>query len=173
MKVKEDSEKVGLKLNIQKTKIMASWSFHRGFPGGEVVKKSICHCKRYKRWEFYPWVGEYPGVGNGNPFNILACKILLSKKYGHNLKVELFYLVGMFRTLRRQQLSNSEKAAPRRQEEKGMTEDEIAGWHHWLDGHESEWTPEVGDGQGGLACCDSWGGKESDTTERLNWTDFS
>ena len=83
-----------------------------------MVKKSICHCKRYKRWEFYPWVGEYPGVGNGNPFNILACKIPLSKKYGHNLKVELFYLVGMFRTLRRQQLSNSEKAAPRRQEEK-------------------------------------------------------
>ena len=54
-------------------------------------------------------------------------------------------------------------------EEKGTTEDEVAGWHHWLDGHESEWTPEVGDGQGGLACCDSWGCKESDTTERLNW----
>ena len=58
------------------------------------------------------------------------------------------------------------------QEEKGTTEDEIAGWHHWLDGHESEWTPGVGDGQGGLACCDSWGRKESDTTERLNWTEY-
>ena len=57
------------------------------------------------------------------------------------------------------------------QEEKGMTEDEMAGWHHWLDGHESEWTPGVGDGQGGLACCDSWGHKESDTTEWLNWTE--
>ena len=45
------------------------------------------------------------------------------------------------------------------QEEKGMTEDEMAGWHHWLDGHESEWTPGVGDGQGGLACCNSWGCK--------------
>ena len=56
------------------------------------------------------------------------------------------------------------------QEEKGTTEDEMAGWHHWLDGHESEWTLGVGDGQGGLACCDSWGRKESDTTERLNWT---
>ena len=58
------------------------------------------------------------------------------------------------------------------QEEKGTTEDEMAGWHHWLDGLESEWTPGVGDGQGGLACCDSWGGKESDRTERLtelNW----
>ena len=48
---------------------------------------------------------------------------------------------------------------------------EMAGWHHWLNGREFEWTPGVGDGQGGLACCDSWGRKESDTTERLNWTD--
>jgi len=52
-----------------------------------------------------------------------------------------------------------------------MTEDEMAGWHHWLDGRESEWTPGVGDGQGGLACCNSWGHRESDTTEWLNWTD--
>ena len=59
------------------------------------------------------------------------------------------------------------------QEEKGMTEDEMAGWHRWLDGHESEWTPGVGDGQGGLACCDSWGCKESDMTERLNWTELN
>ena len=57
------------------------------------------------------------------------------------------------------------------QEEKGMTEDEMAGWHHWLDRHESEWTLGVGDGQGGLACCNSWGCKESDTTEQLNWTE--
>ena len=58
------------------------------------------------------------------------------------------------------------------QEEKGMTEDEMAGWHHWLNGRESGWTPGVGDGQGGLACCDSWGCKESDMTERLNWTEW-
>ena len=56
-------------------------------------------------------------------------------------------------------------------QEKGMTEDEMAGWHHGLDGHESEWTPGVSDEQGGLACCDSWGHKESDTIERLNWTE--
>ena len=56
------------------------------------------------------------------------------------------------------------------QEEKGTAEDEMAGWHHWLDGRESERTPGVGDGQGGLACCNSWGHKESDMTERLNWT---
>ena len=55
-----------------------------------------------------------------------------------------------------------------RQEEKGTTESEMVGWHHRLDGHKFEWTPGVGDGQGGLTCCDSWGHKESDTTERLN-----
>ena len=59
------------------------------------------------------------------------------------------------------------------QEEKGMTEDEMVEWHRRLDGHEFEWTPGVGDGQGGLACCDSWGCKELDTTERLNWTQLN
>ena len=58
------------------------------------------------------------------------------------------------------------------QEEKGTTEDEMAGWHHWLNEHESEWTPGVGDGQGGLAYCDTCGRKESDTTEWLNWTEL-
>jgi len=60
-----------------------------------------------------------------------------------------------------------------RQEKKGMTEDEMVGWHHQLNGHEFEWTPGVGDGQGGLACCNPWGHKELDTTERLNWTEAS
>ena len=58
------------------------------------------------------------------------------------------------------------------QEEKGTTEDEMAGWYHWLDGRECEWTPRVGDGQGGLACYNSRGRQESDTTERLNWTEL-
>ena len=57
-------------------------------------------------------------------------------------------------------------------QEKGMTEDEMAGWHHWLSGHGFELTPGVGDGQGGLACCESRGCKESDTTEQLNWTEL-
>ena len=57
------------------------------------------------------------------------------------------------------------------QEEKGTTEDEMVGWHHQLNGHEFELTLGVGAGQGGLACCDSWGYKESDTTEQLNWTE--
>ena len=54
------------------------------------------------------------------------------------------------------------------QEEKGMTEDEIVGWHHQLNGHGFGWTPGVGEGQGGLVCCRSWGRKESDTPERLD-----
>ena len=57
--------------------------------------------------------------------------------------------------------------------EKVTTEDEMVGWHHWLTGHESEQALEVGDGWGGLACCSPWGFKESDTTERLNWTEHS
>ena len=58
------------------------------------------------------------------------------------------------------------------QEEKGMTEDEMVGWHHWLDGHEFEQAPGVGKGQGSLACCSAWGCKELDTTEQLNWTEL-
>ena len=60
-----------------------------------------------------------------------------------------------------------------RQEEKGTTEDDMAGWYHRLNGHEPEWTPGDGDRQGGLASCDSWGRKESDTIERLNWTELN
>ena len=58
-----------------------------------------------------------------------------------------------------------------RWEEKGMTEDEMVGWHHGLNGHVFGWTPVVGDGQGGLVCCSLWSLKESDMTEWLNWTE--
>ena len=59
------------------------------------------------------------------------------------------------------------------QEEKGTPEDEMLGWHHQLDGHEFEWTPGVGDGQGGLLYCDPWGHKKSDMIERLYWTELN
>ena len=59
-----------------------------------------------------------------------------------------------------------------RQEEKGMTEEEMFGWHHWLDGHELEQALGVDDGQGGLVCCSLWGSKESDMSEQLNWTEL-
>ena len=67
---------------------------------------------------------------------------------------------------------NSDAGRDLGQEEKGTIEDEMAGWHHWLNGRESQWTPGVDDGQGGLACCDSWGCKDWDTTEWLNWTEL-
>ena len=57
--------------------------------------------------------------------------------------------------------------------EEGDDRGRDAGWHRRLDGCESQWTPGVGDGQGGLACCNSWGRKESDTTEQLNWTELN
>ena len=60
-----------------------------------------------------------------------------------------------------------------RKEEKGTTEDEMAEWHHWLNGCEFEWTLGVGARHGGLACCNSWGHKESDTTEHLNWIELN
>ena len=56
-----------------------------------------------------------------------------------------------------------------KQEEKGMTEDEMVGWHHWFDGHEFDQAPGVGNGQESLACCSPWGRKDSDMTEQLNW----
>ena len=58
------------------------------------------------------------------------------------------------------------------QEEKGTTENEMPGWYHRLNGREFEWTPGVGDGQGGLECWESWGCKELDMTEQLNWTEL-
>ena len=60
-----------------------------------------------------------------------------------------------------------------RWEEKGVTEDEVVRWHHWLNGHEFEWTLGVGDEQGGLVCRSPWGRKELDMTEQLNWTELN
>ena len=85
---------------------------------------------------------------------------------GLMLKLKLQYFGHLMR-----RVDSSEKTDAGRdwgQEEKGTTENEMVGWHHQLDGHESGWTPGAGDGQGGLACCNSWGHKESGTTEQLN-----
>ena len=82
------------------------------------------------------------------------------------LKLKLQYFGHLMR--RTDTLEKTDAGRDWGQEEKGTTEDEMAGWHHRLDGHEFEETPGVGDGQGGLACCSPWGCKESDMTERLN-----
>ena len=90
---------------------------------------------------------------------------------GIMLKLKLQYFGHLMRRV--DSLEKTDAGRDWGQEEKGMTEDEMAGWHHWLDGCESEWTLGVGDGQGGLACCNSWDRKKSDTTERLNWTELN
>ena len=89
---------------------------------------------------------------------------------GMMLKLKLQYFGHLMRRV--DSLEKTDAGRDWGQEEKGTTEDEMAWWHHWLDGCDFEWTPVVGDGPGGLACCDSWGYKESHTTERLNWTEL-
>ena len=85
---------------------------------------------------------------------------------GLMLKLKLRYFGHLMRRV--DSLEKTDAGRDWGQEEKGTTENEMAGWHHRLDGYEFESTPGVGDGQGGLVCCDSWGRKESDTIERLN-----
>ena len=87
------------------------------------------------------------------------------------LKQKLHYfakLMGRAKSLEKTLMLGKTEGRRRR-----MTEAETAGWHHGLDGREPEWTPGVGNGQGGLVCCDSWGCKEVDTIEQLNWTEPS
>ena len=84
------------------------------------------------------------------------------------LKLKLQYFGHLMQRV--DSLEKTDAGRDRGQEEKGTTEGEMAGWHHRLDGREF-WTPGDGDGQRGLACCDSWGRKELDTTEWLNWTE--
>ena len=79
------------------------------------------------------------------------------------LKLKLLYFGQLMRRV--DSLEKTDAGRDWEQEEKGTTEDEMAGWYHRLDGCEFERTPGVGDGQGGLVCCNSWGHKESDTTE--------
>ena len=91
---------------------------------------------------------------------------------GMMLKLKLQYFGHLMRKVDLLE-KNSDTGRDWGQEEKGPTENGVSGWHHWLDGRESEGTLGVRDGQGSLACCDSWGRKESDKTERLNWLNTS
>ena len=239
MKVKEESEKVGLKLNIQKTKIMASGPITSWQIDGETVKTVS---------DFILGVSKI--TADGDCSHEIKRRLLLGRKVMTNLdstfksrditlptkvrlvkamvfpvvmygceswtvkKAELnwcFQTVVLEKTLEspldckeiqpvhpkgdqswvfigrtyakaetpvlwpphvKSWLTGRDSDAGRDwgQEEKGTTEDEMAGWHHGLDGREFEWTPGVGDGQGGLVCCNSWDHKELDTTEWLNWT---
>ena len=240
MKVKEESEKVGLKLNIQKTKIMASgpitsWQIDGGtvekvsdfiFLGSKITADGDCSHEIKKRL----LLGRKVMINLDSilksrditlptkvhlvkamvfPVVVYGCESWTVKKAEHR-RIDAFELWCWRRLLRvpwtarksnqsiLKEISpgwgtdaeaetpilwpprvkswligkDSDARRDRGQEEKGTTEDEMAGWHHRLNGHESEWIPGVGDGQGGLACCNSWGRKESDMTEWLNWTEL-
>jgi len=252
MKVKEESEKIGLKLNIQKTKIMTSgpitsWEIDGEtvqtvadfiFLGSKITADGDCsheiktlapwkesydqptqHIKKQRhyfankgpssqgygfssnhiqRWELdykESWV-----LKNWYFWTVVLEKTLESPLDGKEIKpvhpkgdqseikpVHLkeispgYSLEGLMMKLKLQHFGhlmwradsfeNLDAGKDWGQEEKGTTEVEMVGWHHRLNGHGSGWTPGVGDGQGGLACCSSWGRKESDTTQRLNWTE--
>ena len=244
MKVKEESEKVGLKLNIQKTKIMASGPITSWQVGGETVERvsdfifwgskitadgdcsheikrrlllgrkvmtnldsifrsrditlptKVCLVEAMAFSSSHVWMWELDCEEGWAPKNWCFRTVVLEKTpespldckeiqpvhskgdqpwdfFGRNdAKAETPVL---WPPHAKSWLIGKDPDAGRDwgQEEKGTTQDEMAGWHHWLDGHESEWTPGVGDGQGGLVCCGSWGRKESDTTEWLNWTELN
>ena len=86
------------------------------------------------------------------------------------LKLKLQYFSHLMRRTNSMQKKDPDAGKDWRWKEKGMTEDEMVGWHHWLSGHEFEWALGIGDGQGGLACCSPWGRKELDmTATELNW----
>ena len=238
MKVKEESEKVGLKLNIQKTKIMASgpitsWQIDGEkveivsdfiYLGSKITADSDCSHKIKRRLLLerkvmtnldsifksrditlptkvrlgfssgHVWMWELDYKESWAPKNWRFWTVVLEKSLEspldckeiqpvHPKGEQSWVFIGrtdveaetpiLWPPHAKSWLIGRDPDAGRDwgQEETGMTEDEMSGWHHRLDGHEFEWTPGVGDGHGGLACCDSWGCKESDTTEWLNWTE--
>ena len=241
MKVKEESEKVGLKLNIQKTKIMASspitsWEIDGEtvsdfiFWGSKITADGDCsyEIKRHlllgrkimtnldsifksrditlptkvhlvKAMGFScgrVWMWELDCEESWVPKNWCFWTVVLEKSLRSPLDCkeiqpvhpkgdQSWVFIGrtdaeaetpiLWPPHEKSWLIGKDSYAQRDwgQEEKGTTEDEMAGWHHWLDAHEFGWTLRVGDGQGGLACCNSLGCKESDTTDRLNWTELN
>ena len=137
--------------------------------GSWTVKKA--ECWRIDAFELWYWrrLSRVPWTARRSNQSILKEISPGCSLEGLMLKLKLQYFGHLM-----QRVDSLEKTDAGRdwgQEEKGMTEDEMAGLHHWLNGHEFGWTPGVGDRQGGLACCNSWGRKESDMTEQLNWTD--
>ena len=176
MKVKEEREQVGLKLNIQKTKIMASSPITSWQTDGETVET----------------VADFISGGSkitvdGDCSHEIKRRLLLGRKVMTNLDSkgdQSWVFIGRTDVEDETPIlwpphvkswliwKDPDAGKDWGQEEKRTTEDEMVGWHHWLNGHGFGWTPGVGDGQGGLVCCGSWGRKESETTERLKWTEL-
>ena len=141
------------------------------------IKKS--ECRRIDAFELWCWrrLLRIPWIARRSNQSILK---EISPEYSLDrlmLKLKLQYFGHLL-----QRTDSLEKTWPTgkdpdagkdwRQEEKGTTENDMAGWYHQLNGHGFGWTPRVGDGQGSLACYSPWSHKESDTTEQLNWTNL-
>ena len=241
MKVKEESKKSGLKLNIQKTKIMASGpitSWQRWWINGNSDRLYFLGLQNHCRWWLQPWnwkmlapwkksydqprqhmkkerhyfadkspssqsysfssgqvwIWELDYKESWVPKNWCFCTAVLEKTLKSpldckeikpvNLKGNLSWIfIGRIDAEAETPVlwlpdaknwligKDPDAGKDQRQEEKGMTEDEMVEWHHRLDGHEFEQARGVGDGQGGLACSSPWGHEESPMTERLNWTE--
>ena len=243
MKVKVESEKVGLKLNIQKMKIMASGPITSWQIDGETVETvsdfilggskiiadgdcshEIQRCSLLGRkvmsnldsilksrditlptkvhlvkavvfpvvmYGCKSWITKKAECQIIDTFELWCWKRLLrvpwtARRSNQSILKEIspgYSLEGLMLKLKLQYFGHLMRRADLLekilllgdwgQEEKGMTEDEMVGWHNRLNGHEFGWTPGVGDGQGGLAFCSPWGRKELDMTERLNWTELN
>ena len=133
------------------------------------IKKA--ECQRIDAFELWCWrrLLRVPWTARRSNQSILKEISRWCSLEGLMLKLKLQYLATWREKLTH--WKNPDAGRDWGQEEKWMTEDEMVGWHHALNGHEFGWTPGVGDGQGSLACCSPWGHKESDMTEWLNWTE--
>ena len=132
------------------------------------VKKA--ECRRIDAFELWCWrrLLRVPWPARRSNQSILKEISPGTSLEGMMLKLKLQYFGHLMRRV--DSLEKTDAGRDWGQEKKGTTEDEMAGWHHWLDGREFKWTLGVGDGQWGLVYCSSWG---SDTTERLNWTELN
>ena len=128
----------------------------------DMTKRIELNCGCWRKLLSVPWA-----AGRSNKSNLKEISPVYSME-GLMLKLKLQYLGHLMQRADSLEKTLMLGGQDGRQEEKWMTNDEMVGWHHLLDGHEFEQAPGVGDGQGNLACCSPWGHKESDTTEFLN-----
>ena len=136
-----------------------------GYESWTIKKAEPQRIDAFELW-YWRWLLRVPWTARRSNQSILK---EISPEYsleGLMLKLKLQFFGYLMQNIRKDPDSGKDW----RQEEEA-TKDEIVGWHHLLNGHEFERAPGVGDGQGSLACCSPWGCKESDTTERLNWTE--
>ena len=140
--------------------------------GCEIWTIKKAECRRIDAFELWCWrrLLRVPWTARRSNETILKEISLGCSLQGLMLKLKLQYLATWCKELTIWKDPDAGKDWG--QEEKGTTEDEMVGWHHRLNGHEFGWILGVGDGQGGLACCGSWGRKQLDTTEQLNWTEL-